>query len=278
MTRTKGSLAKPSISMKRARYVLSSVLACPELMTGEDLRYAYATQVNVNGTIENDRITIEGIMDACGDFVRVTEGRYHTIHASASDFLTRPKDEWESEDMNISYFQVNLVEAQKSMSLACFKYIKCIDLGYPLTDGGASSLSSRYTFFSYVARYLPLHLAEAPQENHQVRIETSKFVKTHQFCALIEYILATSQNSLPNDFLGSMYYWGEIFAWTWMELVRAFHLELDWNWIAEKETWAFKTNITNHGSLWHFSFQQMPKDWLNNRPGLSQGLRATIGA
>nr|RBQ84073.1 hypothetical protein FVER53263_13255 [Fusarium verticillioides] len=227
VTRTRGSLAKPSISMKRARYVLSSILACPEPMTGEDLCYAYATQVNVNGTIENDLITIEGIMDACGDFVRVTEGRYHTIHASASDFLMRPKDEWESEDKDISYFRVDLAEAQESMSLACFKYIKSIDLGYPLTDGGASSLSSRYTFFSYVARYLPFHLAEALQGNGQVGPETSKFVRTHHFCALIEYLLATSQHSLPNDFLGSMYYWSEIFARMWMELNRAFDLELD---------------------------------------------------
>ncbi|KAF5646512.1 tetratricopeptide-like helical [Fusarium tjaetaba] len=129
MTRTRGSVAKPSISMKRARYVLSSILACPEPMTGEDLCYAYATQVSVNGTIENDLITIEGIMDACGDFVRATEGRYHLIHASASDFLVRPKGEWEPEDTDISYFHVDLAEAHKSMSLACFKYIKSIDLG-----------------------------------------------------------------------------------------------------------------------------------------------------
>ncbi|KLP16969.1 uncharacterized protein LW94_11131 [Fusarium fujikuroi] len=227
MIRTKGSLAKPSISMKRARCVLSSILACPEPMTGEDLCYAYATQANMNGTIEDDLITIDGIMDACGDFVRLTEGRYHTIHASATDFLIRPKNEWESEDANISYFQVDLAEAQESMSLACFKYIKSIDLGYPLTDGGAPSLPSKYIFFPYVARYLPFHLAAALQESEQVRIETSKFVKTHHFCALIEFLLATSENSLPNDFLGSMYYWGEIFARMWMELDQAFHLELD---------------------------------------------------
>ncbi|PNP61417.1 hypothetical protein FNYG_13900 [Fusarium nygamai] len=129
MTRTRGSRAKPSISMKRARYILSSILACPEPMTGEDLCYAYATQVNTSGTIEDDLTTIDGIMDACGDFVRVTEGRYHIIHASASDFLMRPKDEWEVEDMNISYFRIALTEVHESMSLACFKYIRSIDLG-----------------------------------------------------------------------------------------------------------------------------------------------------
>jgi hypothetical protein len=87
-------------------------------MTGEDLCYAYSTQANANGTIEDDLITTDGIMDACGDFLRVTEGRYHTIHASASEFLMRPKNEWEPEDTGISYFQVNLTEAQRSMSLA----------------------------------------------------------------------------------------------------------------------------------------------------------------
>ncbi|SCV34360.1 uncharacterized protein FFB14_04839 [Fusarium fujikuroi] len=227
MIRTKGSLAKPSISMTRARYLLWSILACPEPMTGEDLCYAYATQANVNGTIEDDLITTDGVMDACGDFVRATGGRYHIIHASASEFLMRPKNDWEAEDTDISYFQVNLTEAQGSMSLACFKYIRSIDLGYPLTDGGASSLPSRYTFFSYVARYLPFHLAEGLQENEHVGLETSKFVRTHHFCALIEYLLATSQNPTHTGFLESMYYWGEIFAATWMQLDQAFKLELD---------------------------------------------------
>ncbi|KAF5586169.1 tetratricopeptide-like helical [Fusarium pseudocircinatum] len=227
MTRTGGSRAKPSISMKRARYIFFSILACPEPMTGEDLCYAYATQVNTSGRIEDDLITIDGILDACGDFVRVTEGRYHIIHASTSDFLMRPQSEWELEDTDISYFRIDLTEVQGSMSLACFKYVRSIDLGYPLTDGGASSLSSKYSFFSYVARYLPFHVAEALEENEQVSLETSNFVRTHHFCALVEYILATSQNSPQTGFLEFMCHWVGIFASTRIELDQAFKLELD---------------------------------------------------
>ncbi|KAF5544001.1 tetratricopeptide-like helical [Fusarium napiforme] len=227
MDRTKGTRDKPSLSMKRAKYVLSSILACPEPMTGEDLCYAYATQANVNGTIEDDLITVDGISDACGDFLRVTEGRYHIIHASTSDFLIRPQSEWELEDTDISYFRVDLTEAQESMSLACFKYIRSIDLGYPLTDGGASSLPLRYTFFSYVSRYLPFHLAEALQENERVSLETSKFVRTHHFGALMEYLLAACPNYSQTGLLDTIYYWGEIFGATWLELGQAFDLELD---------------------------------------------------
>lgn len=96
-----------------------------------------------------------------------------------------------------------------------------------MTDGSASPLSSRYTFFSYVARYLPFHLAEGLQENDQVCLETSKFVRTHHFCALVEYLVATSQNPTQIGFLESMYYWGEIFSATWMQLDQAFNLELN---------------------------------------------------
>ncbi|KAF5703328.1 tetratricopeptide-like helical [Fusarium mundagurra] len=228
MTRTRGSRAKPSISMKRARYVLSSILACPEPMTGEDLCYAYATQVNTSGTVGDDLITIEGIIDACGDFVRVTEGRYHIIHASASDFLMRPKNQWELEDMDISYFRIDLTEVQESMSLACFKYLKSIDIGYPLTDGKALSLPSKHKFFSYAARYLPFHLTHALQGSKKAKLEMTEFVRTHQFCALMEYILATSQDSLQNDILDTCYYWAQTFyaGVEQMELDLAFHLEL----------------------------------------------------
>ncbi|KAF4947046.1 hypothetical protein FGADI_10676 [Fusarium gaditjirri] len=227
MNRTKGTQAKPSISMKRAKHILSSILICPEPMTGEDLCYAYATRANLSGKIEDDLITVDGILDACGDFVRVTEGRFHIIHASASDFLTRSQSEWELEDTGISYFRVDLAEAQESMCLACFRYIKSIDLGYPLTDGDASSLPSRYQFLSYAARYLPFHLTEALQDNEQLRLEATELVTTHHFCALIEYILATSQNFLHADFLYSVYWVAFLAAEVeCMKLDRAFILEL----------------------------------------------------
>jgi ABC-type dipeptide/oligopeptide/nickel transport system ATPase component len=87
MARTGGTTSKPSISMKRAKYLLYALLACPEPMTCQDLCYAYASQSNSSGTIDDDLIAVDGIMDACGDFLAVTEGRYHLIHASVSEFL-----------------------------------------------------------------------------------------------------------------------------------------------------------------------------------------------
>ncbi|KAF4459991.1 Tetratricopeptide-like helical [Fusarium albosuccineum] len=212
MTRTRGTLTNPSPSMKRARCLISSLLACPEPMTAEDLCYSYAAQVNSSGTIEDDLITVDGIMDACGDFVRVTEGRYHLIHASAADFLTRPESDWGEEDSKILYFRVDVSNAQASMCSACFTYIKSLDLGYPLTDDGVSSLPSRYPFFSYVTKFLPVHLVQVVERGGQQHPEAYQFVKTPQFCALIEYAFATIQSSVQNNNADSIYYWIEFFS------------------------------------------------------------------
>ena len=211
MTRTGGTLTKPSPSMKRARCLISSLLACPEPMTTEDLCFSYAAQVNLSGTIEDDLITVDGIIDACGDFVRVTEGRYHLIHASAADFLTRPENDWEEEDSEILYFRVDLPSAQASMCSACYKYVKSVDLGYPLTDDGASSLPSRHPFFSYVIKFLPFHSVQVIEHRGREHPETSRFVRTPHFCALVEYLLATLQSSLQDNTAESIYYWIEFF-------------------------------------------------------------------
>lgn len=72
MTKTGGTPTKPSTSMKRARLLLFSIFASPEPLTADELCYAYAAHVNRGGRIEDDLISVDGIIDACGEFVRLT--------------------------------------------------------------------------------------------------------------------------------------------------------------------------------------------------------------
>ncbi|KAF4444534.1 Tetratricopeptide-like helical [Fusarium austroafricanum] len=210
MIRTSGTNSRPSVSMRRAKYLLSALLACPEPMTARDLCYAYASQVNSSGPIENDLITVDGITDACGDFLSVTQGCYHLVHASVYDFLTRSQEEWEHEDLAISYFRVDIAESHESMSSACFKYLGPLDLGYPLTDNGASSLPSRYPFFVYVAKFVPFHIIQAIAGSGRELKGASQFMSSRQFCALIEYTLLSLQN--PMQDFDSPHYWMEMFG------------------------------------------------------------------
>ncbi|RBR18159.1 uncharacterized protein FIESC28_06225 [Fusarium coffeatum] len=196
MTRTGGTVIRPSVTMKRARYLLYSLLACPEPMTVQDLCYAYASQCNSDGPVDDDLITTDGIADACGDLVAVTDGRCHLIHASVSEFLMRPQQEWDHEDSGISYFRVDLSVAHESMRSACFKYIESIDLGYPLTDDGALSLSQRFPFILYVSNYLPFHLSQVQNRKRRSPKESFSSFGTHQFCVFFEYLLVMFSDSI----------------------------------------------------------------------------------
>ncbi|KAL2784230.1 hypothetical protein BJX66DRAFT_90953 [Aspergillus keveii] len=155
MTRTRGTQAKPSPSMNRARILLTSILASPEPLTADELRYAYAAHVHNGNKLNDGLIPVDGIIDACGDFVRITDGRYHLIHASLIDFLLRSSDEWNLEDADIQYFRVERAAAHKHMVSVCVDYLELLDLGYPLTDGGATSLPTKYPFFAYTTELLP---------------------------------------------------------------------------------------------------------------------------
>ncbi|KAL2692525.1 hypothetical protein Neosp_002935 [[Neocosmospora] mangrovei] len=212
MDRTGGTLTKPSISMKRARGILSTILACPEPLTAGELCYAYAAQENTSEAIEDDLIAVEGIADSCGDFLRVTEGRYHLVHTSTADFLTRPTDEWRDEDSDIEYFRVDPGDAQQSMCSACLRYMEILDWGYPLTDNGARDLPSKYPFFLYSTKFLPYHFTKALKLGRESWANSylAQFAGTRQACLLVEYAASTVQNGLEGDEMGEFLYWFEL--------------------------------------------------------------------
>lgn len=210
--RTGGTLTKPSVSMKRARGILSTILACPEPLTAEELCYAYAAQENTSGTIEDDLIAVEGIIDSCGDFLRVTEGRYHLVHTSAADFLARPTEDWRDEDSDIEYFRVDPGDAQQSMCIACLGYMETLDWGYPLTDNGARNLPSKYPFFLYSTKFLPYHFAKALDFGREswANPYLAQFAGTRQACLFFEYAASIAQNGLQDGEMGELLYWFEL--------------------------------------------------------------------
>ncbi|RSL66794.1 hypothetical protein CEP54_003561 [Fusarium duplospermum] len=212
MDRTGGTLTKPSVSMKRAHRILSTILACAEPLTAQELCYAYAAQENTSGNIEDDLIAVEGITDSCGDFLRVTEGRYHLVHTSAADFLIRPSEEWKDEDSDIEYFRVDPGDSQQSMCAACLGYMNTLDWGYPLTDNGARDLPSKYPFFLYSTKFLPYHLAKALDlgRGSWANSYVAQFTGTRQACFFVEYVTFIVQNGLQDGEMGELLYWFEL--------------------------------------------------------------------
>jgi hypothetical protein len=80
-----------------------------EPLSLDELRYSFAISQCPDKDCEQYLISYDGAMDTCGDFLRVSDGRYHMTHASISEFLTRPFELWQQEDdrsitfMSISY-------------------------------------------------------------------------------------------------------------------------------------------------------------------------------
>jgi tetratricopeptide (TPR) repeat protein len=232
MARTSGTRTRPSASMNRARILLMSILASPEPLTVEELRYSYAAHVHTGPRIEDSLIPVDGIIDACGDFLRITDGRYHLIHASLIDFLTRSSDEWRGEDCDIEYFRIDRSVAHKHMAAVCVGYLERLDLGYPLTDGGAPTLPLKYPFFSYATALLPYFLARVILHGDSAwgHSEIRRVGKTPQAWALIEYALATIQGIQQHSNGDHLHYWMELasvqFDWRPQALFAIYETEL----------------------------------------------------
>lgn len=185
-----GSSARPSISMRRTKCLLSLIIAAPEPLTYDELRHAFALCQHPQSGFEEYLIGLEGIIDSVGDFVRISDGHFHISHASLTEFLTRDLVEWEGEDESIIFFRINVIEAHTSMCLACFDYLLQSDLGYPMTDNLEETLPERFPFFEYASKEIPNHVTEIYAIGLGTGIESKilEFVKSTKFCAFIEYL------------------------------------------------------------------------------------------
>ncbi|KAH8193973.1 hypothetical protein TruAng_011860 [Truncatella angustata] len=193
LERTSGTSFRPSMSMKRAKRLLSIMMAAAEPMTAPELCHAYAVQVNPTQSYTDDLLTKEGIVNACGDFVRVTSDRYHIAHSTVTNFLTRPLSEWLPEDQDILFFQVDLLDAQKAMLFSCLDYFNLLNLGYPLVEESSTTLPTRYPLFSYALNFIPFHVLQlrsyGPSSCLTTKLE--EFFHTTQFCAMVEFMIRT---------------------------------------------------------------------------------------
>jgi hypothetical protein len=118
------------------------------------------------------------------------------------------------------------------MASVCVKYLELINLGYPLTDGGAPTLPSKCPFFSYVTALLPYFLARVFLYGDSVwgHSEIRRVGKTPQTWALIEYALATDQGNQWHRNVDHLHYWTELasvkFDWWPKALFAIYETEL----------------------------------------------------
>ncbi|KAI1413928.1 hypothetical protein F5Y13DRAFT_198341 [Hypoxylon sp. FL1857] len=196
IARLGGSTERPSIFLQRTKRLLSLIIAAPEPLTCDELRHAFALCQHPQQGFEGYLIEPEGIIDSVGDFVRVSDGRYHIAHASLIEFLTRDLETWRIEDEPIIFFRIDMVEAHTSMCLACFDYLTQSDLGYPMTDKSLATLPERLVFFRYASRELPNHAMEVCAAGLSPLIESKlvEFRESTQCCAFIEYVVLCFQH------------------------------------------------------------------------------------
>ncbi|KAI0420091.1 hypothetical protein F5X98DRAFT_333652 [Xylaria grammica] len=191
-----GTRNRPSLPMERAKCLLSWIIASPEPLTYEELRCAFAISQCPDNGYEQYMISKDGIMDTCGDFIRISDGRYHMAHASIAEFLTRPIELWQCEDENIDYFRIDVLQSQSLMCLKCTDYFQRIDLGYALTDASLATSHASLPIFSCALKFTLIYLTRTYSSEHREKVweHLGAFMGTSQFCSLVEYGLFTLQN------------------------------------------------------------------------------------
>ncbi|KAI0449625.1 hypothetical protein F5B21DRAFT_509003 [Xylaria acuta] len=193
--RLRGTRNTPSLSMERAKCLLSWIVAAPEPLTYEELRCAFAISQCPDKGYEHYLLSEDSIMDSCGDFIRVSDGRYHMIHASIVEFLTRPIELWQYEDETIDYFRIDVLQSQSLMCLECINYFQRTDLGYPLADASVAMSHLNLPIFSCALKFAFSYLTRIYASEHHKRVweYLEDFMRTPHFCSLVEYALLIFQ-------------------------------------------------------------------------------------
>ncbi|KAI0191489.1 hypothetical protein EV127DRAFT_428485 [Xylaria flabelliformis] len=184
-----GTRHAPSLSMERAKCLLSWIITAPEPLTYEELRCAFAISQCPDAGYEQYMLSEDGITDTCGDFIRVSGGRYHIAHASIIEFLTRPIKEWQYEDETIDYFCIDVLQSQSLMCLGCINYFQRTDMGYPFVDASVAMSHIGLPIFSCALKFALLYLMRTYASEYRKRVweYLEDFMKTSRFCPLVEY-------------------------------------------------------------------------------------------
>ncbi|KAI0862627.1 hypothetical protein F4860DRAFT_523009 [Xylaria cubensis] len=184
-----GTRHVPSLSMERAKCLLSWIISAPEPLTYEELRCAFAISQCPDTGYEQYMLSEDAIIDTCGDFIRVSGGRYHITHASIIEFLTRPIKEWQYEDETIDYFSIDVLQSQSLMCLGCINYFQRTDMSYPFVDASVAMSHIGLPIFSCALKFTLLYLMRTYATEYRKRIweYLEDYMKTSRFCPLVEY-------------------------------------------------------------------------------------------
>lgn len=176
MIRLHASPGKPSSQTKAARTLLAFVVGSIELLSVDELRYAYAAFCAKGPEWADHVLSAEAVLDFLGDLVVCTGEYVHFNHSSVEEFLVRPVDEWPHDKKEIDFFRLGRLECQQLIGSACLEYLTVIDFGYPLAEDSYCILSDK-PFLTYAVKHSLLHWAHLQLAEPQVRAEHVAKVK-----------------------------------------------------------------------------------------------------
>ena len=213
--RARASTGSACLQLRRIRTLFSLIVAAAEPLTLYELQHAYAMSAALDPSKKDWKdhlLPHDGIMAACGDFIRVTSGKVHLGHSSVLEFLTRPAEQWRSQS-DIAYFRLSVAETHQATSVACVDYLRLADWGYPLVDDSFVSLAQRHPFLQYAHRYAAYHFLQSKSLGSKQRQGLHAFLSSRGFCKWFEYLLLHA----VNDFTAAEH---------WVDLVQFFEWHL----------------------------------------------------
>ncbi|KAF3926577.1 hypothetical protein AA313_de0204568 [Arthrobotrys entomopaga] len=197
-----------------ARKVLTFIIAARRILTVNELQHCYSLSLESTSALE-DRFILQPemrILAVCGDLVNITNGHVQIIHNSIKEFLTRPTEQWLSDDdIKIRSFRVDMEAAHLSLSHSCLDYL-LMDC-YELSSGAPDDVFSaeKHPFAKYSSKYGISHLIRSGHPQSAILNKINTFLKSQLFPIWVEYV-ATTVFEDPNT-LSALYDFEELENW-----------------------------------------------------------------
>ncbi|KAF2189335.1 hypothetical protein K469DRAFT_748014 [Zopfia rhizophila CBS 207.26] len=212
-----------NFELRLARCILSLTIVSRRPLRLEELQYAQA--LDIRSTLApsaqlslHNYLLIEPtqkILRVCGGLINITDGIVRLIHLSIKEFLTRPEEEWSSDDdYAIKKLRVKISESHDSFSSICLDYLELGGYDFPLQDPQIFPLlETRYPFLDYASRFMIHHCNESVVSSTTAITKLSRFLTMETCVSWLEYFAIIliddgSNGSLMQD-LGTLLVWLE---------------------------------------------------------------------
>ncbi|KAK0657832.1 hypothetical protein B0T16DRAFT_402602 [Cercophora newfieldiana] len=210
--RLHGRQSSPSIGMQRAKAILGLVISAARPLTLTELRLAFTYSTTQESDNYDDcMISEEGIIDACGDIITTQGDLVYLGHTSLREFLvSRPSTTGTDENSTPGYFSLEPHSCQRTMALACLRYLRDIQWREPSgKQMSLQSLESRFPFLPYTATYLASHLLSSDMDADEVRDHVASFLGSEEGSSWLEFAISMEndearQRTLPITFWDDM--------------------------------------------------------------------------